>query len=131
MDTTFTIGKLADSAGVNVETIRYYQRRGLFVEPQKPACGYRRYTADTIKRIRFIKRAQALGFTLEDISALLGLDAAGACAETRHAAAQKLAVIDEKLSALNTMRAELAALLAKCEGVGSGSCPIIEVLVTD
>ena len=73
-----TIGSLADEAGVNVETIRYYQRRGLMPEPDKPAQGYRRYDATTVKRVRFIKRAQALGFTLEEIGGLLKLDEAHA-----------------------------------------------------
>lgn len=77
MHRTLTIGKLAESAGVNVETIRYYQRRGLLDEPQKPVEGYRRYPAYMVKRIRFIKRAQALGFTLEDVTGLLRLDAVG------------------------------------------------------
>ncbi len=131
MHRPLTIGKLAESAGVNVETIRYYQRRGLISEPQKPAAGYRRYPADIVKRIRFIKRAQALGFTLEDVTGLLRLDAVGACTETRDLAAHKLAVIDEKLSALNTMRTGLAALLAECDKGGSRPCPIIQVLVTD
>jgi len=131
MHITLTIGKLAESAGVNVETIRYYQRRGLLDEPQKTVEGYRRYPVDMVKRIRFIKRAQALGFTLEDVTGLLRLDAVGACAENRHLAAHKLAVIDEKLSALNTMRAGLAALLAECDKGGSRPCPIIQVLVTD
>ena len=68
-----TIGRLAQSAGVNVETIRYYQRVGLLKEPEKPAYGYRHYPPDTVARIRFIKRAQQLGFTLEEISELLSL----------------------------------------------------------
>jgi MerR family mercuric resistance operon transcriptional regulator len=126
-----TIGKLAEQAGVNVETIRYYQRRGLLDEPKKPHGGYRRYPSDTAKRVRFIKRAQALGFTLEEVSGLLRLDATGACAETRELAARKLAVIDGKLAELRAMRKGLAGLMAKCGKNQNRSCPIIQVLVTD
>ena len=126
-----TIGKLAEQAGVNVETIRYYQRRGLLDEPKKPLGGYRRYPSDTAKRVRFIKRAQALGFTLEEVAGLLRLDAAGACAETRELAAHKLVLIDEKLAELGTMRSGLAGLLAKCGKNHHRACPIIQVLVTD
>jgi MerR family mercuric resistance operon transcriptional regulator len=126
-----TIGKLAEQAGVSVETIRYYQRRGLLDEPKKPLRGYRRYPSDTAKRVRFIKRAQGLGFTLEEITGLLRLDAAGACAETRELAAHKLALIDEKLAELGTMRRGLAGLLAKCGKNQNRACPIIQVLVND
>lgn len=83
MATELTIGKLADAAGVNVETIRYYQRRGLLDEPAKPLGGHRRYPVDMVKRLRFIKRAQALGFTLSEVGGLLTLDESCACAETR------------------------------------------------
>jgi MerR family mercuric resistance operon transcriptional regulator len=126
-----TIGKLAEQAGVNVETIRYYQRRGLLDEPKKPLDGYRRYSSDTTKRVRFIKRAQGLGFTLEEVTGLLRLDAAGACAETRELAAHKLALIDKKLAELGAMRKGLAGLMAKCGKNQNRSCPIIQVLVTD
>jgi hypothetical protein len=81
MRTELTIGKLAAAAGVNIETIRYYQRRGLLDEPPKPFGGQRRYPLAMAKRVRFIKRAQALGFTLSEIGALLRLDAACACTE--------------------------------------------------
>jgi MerR family mercuric resistance operon transcriptional regulator len=126
-----TIGKLAERAGVNVETIRYYQRRGLLDEPKKPLGGYRRYPSDTVKRVRFIKRAQGLGFTLEEVAGLLRLDAAGTCAETRELAAHKLALIEVKLSELGAMREGLAALVAKCDNGGNRACPITQVLVTD
>jgi len=126
-----TIGKLAEQAGVNVETIRYYQRRGLLDEPKKPIGGYRRYPSDTAKRVRFIKRAQGLGFTLEEVTGLLRLDASGACAETRELASHKLALIEGKLSELGAMREGLAALIAKCGKGGNRACPIIQMLVTD
>lgn len=127
-----TIGGLADAAGVNVETIRYYQRRGLMPEPDKPAYGYRRYNATTVKRVRFIKRAQALGFTLEEIRGLLELDEAHACAETRELAAHKLEAIEAKLADLTAMRKALAALLRQCDvGAMKGNCPIIHTLGAD
>jgi MerR family mercuric resistance operon transcriptional regulator len=126
-----TIGKLAERAGVHVETIRYYQRRGLLDEPKKPLGGYRHYPADVAKRVRFIRRAQALGFTLEEITGLLRLDAAGACAETRGLAVHKLALIDEKLAALGAMREGLAVLLTKCDTGSKRPCPIIQVLIAD
>lgn len=127
-----TIGGLADEAGVNVETIRYYQRRGLMPEPDKPAHGYRRYDATTVKRVRFIKRAQALGFTLEEIGGLLKLDEAHACAETRELASHKLEAIETKLADLAAMRRALMTLLRQCDaGAMKGNCPIIHALGAD
>ena len=127
-----TIGSLADEAGVNVETIRYYQRRGLMPEPDKPAQGYRRYDVTTVKRVRFIKRAQALGFTLEEIGGLLKLDEAHACAETRELASHKLQTIETKLADLVAMRKALTALLCQCDaGAMKGNCPIIHALGSD
>lgn len=129
MQRAMTIGRLAAAAGVNVETIRYYQRRGLLDEPHKPFRGYRHYPDDTVKRLRFIKRAQALGFTLEEIASLLRLDGAGSCADTRELAAQKVAVIEQKISDLAAMREALTDLMRQCEdGTTEGLCPIISVL---
>jgi MerR family mercuric resistance operon transcriptional regulator len=90
MSDDLTIGILAKRSGVNVETIRYYQRRHLLQEPSKPPGGYRHYSSEAVKRVRFIKRAQTLGFTLQEISGLLRLDERKACLETREIAAQKL-----------------------------------------
>jgi MerR family mercuric resistance operon transcriptional regulator len=130
--TELTIGRLADEAGVNVETIRYYQRRGLMPEPDKPINGHRRYAADAVKRVHFIKRAQVLGFTLEEIGGLLELDEAHACAETRELAAHKLEVIENKLANLKSMRKALMALLRQCDtGTAKGTCPIIDALAAD
>jgi MerR family mercuric resistance operon transcriptional regulator len=129
-----TIGRLAGVAGVNVETIRYYQRRGLLHEPQRPLGGYRRYPADMVKRVRFIKRAQALGFTLEEIAGLLRLDKAGCCADTRELAAHKLASIERKLLDLTAMRDALADLVRQCDAgqvQTQTSCPIIRALARD
>jgi MerR family mercuric resistance operon transcriptional regulator len=127
-----TIGRLAAEAGVNVETIRYYQRRGLMTAPDKPFNGQRRYASDAVKRVRFIKRAQVLGFTLEEVGSLLELDAAHACAETRELAAHKLDVIEGKLADLRAMRKALTALLRECDtGAAKGACPIIHALAAD
>lgn len=132
MGTELTIGKLADAAGVNIETIRYYQRRGLLDEPPKPLGGHRRYAPEQAKRVRFIKRAQALGFTLDEVGALLTLDAACACGETRMLAVRKLGLIEQKMADLVAMRQALGGLVQQCDaGNGHASCPIIDVLARD
>ena len=132
MQIAMTIGRLAATAGVSVETIRYYQRRGLLDEPRKPFRGYRHYPADAAKRVRFIKRAQALGFTLEEIASLLRLDGADCCTDTREMAAHKVALIERKLLDLAAMRDALSALVRQCEtGQAEGLCPIISVLAQD
>lgn len=132
MATELTIGKLADAAGVSIETIRYYQRRGLLNEPPKPLGGHRRYAPSQAKRLRFIKRAQALGFTLEEIGALLTLDAACACGETRALAVRKMGLIKQKMADLAVMRQALGDLVRQCDdGNGEASCPIIDVLACD
>ncbi|MEB0136845.1 Hg(II)-responsive transcriptional regulator [Actimicrobium sp. CCC2.4] len=125
-----TIGKLAEAAKVHIETIRYYQRRGLLDEPAKPPGGHRRYSAEQAKRVRFIKRAQALGFTLAEVGTLLTLDEVCACTETRALAAHKLELIDQKMAELVAMRQVLGGLVQQCDAGDSGAdCPIIDVLV--
>ncbi|MEP6609907.1 MAG: Hg(II)-responsive transcriptional regulator [Burkholderiaceae bacterium] len=132
MDSNLPIGRLAANAGVNVETIRYYQRRGLLSEPDKPLNGHRRYPAESVKRLRFIKRAQVLGFTLDEIAGLLQLDVVHACAETRDLGARKLQIIEQKLADLTAMRKALAKLMRQCDSLdGTGACPIIDALATD
>jgi MerR family mercuric resistance operon transcriptional regulator len=127
-----TIGRVAELAGVNVETVRYYQRRGLLDEPAKPMGGYRRYSAEAVKHIRFIKRAQALGFTLEEVASLLTLEEACACAETRALAVHKVTLIERKLTDLAAMRDALAGLVRQCDaGEPARGCPIIQVLSQD
>jgi len=129
MPAELTIGGIAALAGVNVETIRYYQRRGLLDEPAKPARGSRRYPMAMVRRIRFVKRAQALGFALDDIAGLLRFEISGTCAETRDLAARKLALIEGKLADLGAMRDALSDLVRRCDqGQPSGTCPIIQVL---
>lgn len=129
MAANLTIGRLAAEAGVGVETIRYYQRRGLLETPLKPLRGQRRYPAVFRQKIRFIRRAQALGFTLDDIGSLLALDDAHACAETHDMAVRKLQLIDQKLRDLATMRDALGELTRRCEaGEMQTHCPIIRTL---
>ncbi|WP_137820183.1 Hg(II)-responsive transcriptional regulator [Pseudomonas sp. 2FG] len=127
-----TIGRLADAAGVNVETVRYYQRRGLLEEPAKPVGGQRRYPPEMVKRLRFIKRAQVLGFTLSEITGLLRLDAGCECAEARELAAHKLALIEQRIADLAAIRQVLTSLVRQCDAGEFGTaCPIIAALARD
>jgi MerR family mercuric resistance operon transcriptional regulator len=124
-----TISRVATEGGVSVETIRYYQRRGLLAEPPKPVGGYRNYPKEIVKRIRFIKRAQALGFSLEEVAELLQLDVEDACAKSCDLAERKLVVIDQKIAELAAMRRALAKLMAACDKKSRrGACPIIAAL---
>ena len=132
MTDSLTIGTLAKRGGVNVETIRYYQRRGLLEEPSKPIGSFRRYPARSVKRVRFIKRAQSLGFTLEEILGLLVLDEQNACLETRGIAAQKLELIEQKIADLSKIKRSLARLVRACDASANGTpCPIIHLLTDD
>jgi MerR family mercuric resistance operon transcriptional regulator len=124
-----TIGKLAEAAGVNVETIRYYQRRGLLEEPTKPLYGQRRYSLEQARRVRFIKRAQALGFTLAEVGQLLILNEARSCKTTRALAVHKLELIDSKLADLGAVRQALGKLVRQCDAGNGPECPIIDALV--
>jgi MerR family mercuric resistance operon transcriptional regulator len=123
-----TIGHIARSAGVGIETVRYYQRRGLVSLPPKRARGFRYYTPATASRVRFIKRAQALGMSLKEVQRLLKLDAKGACTENRSLAVAKLALVEKKLLDLAKLRDVLQALVAACDQPHGASCPIIEQL---
>ena len=132
MSEQLTIGRLAKAAGVNVETIRYYQRRGLVDEPDKPLGGHRRYARSAVSRVRFIKRAQQLGFTLDEVIGLLRLEDGQSCRETRLLAEHKLAVIEERIADLTRMRRMLKGLIAECAvGQRPRSCPIIATLSAD
>ena len=126
-----TISNLADAAGVNIETIRYYERRGLITQPPKPAQGYRTYPQTTLARILFIKRAQELGFTLEEIANLLSLGEAH-CPEVQELAAQKLASVRAKMADLRRLEIVLDDLLNQCAtNPDQTHCPIIESLQPD
>lgn len=127
----FTIGTVAERAAVNVETLRYYERRGLIPKPPRTAANYRIYPADTVKRVRFVKRAQELGFSLKEVRELLSLRATPKtrCADVRQRAEVKLRAIDEKLRSLRAMRRALSGLVAECSGEGPlMACPILETL---
>lgn len=124
-----TIGGLAKAAGVNVETIRYYQRRGLILEPNKPAGGHRRYSQAALERVHFIRRAQQLGFTLEEVGGLLDLADGKNCREVQQLAERKLEVIESRLAELARIQARLRELIAACAAnTGPGPCPLIATL---
>lgn len=123
-----TIGYLARFAGVNVETVRYYQRIGLIVEPPKPINGYRHYPAGVVNQLKFIKRAQQLGFSLREIGGLLELGD-GHCADVRMRAEEKLLHIDHQIKDLKKLRKTLDHLIKACQiDNGSVPCPIVETL---
>ena len=129
MANSLTIGKVATAAGVNVETIRFYQRRGLLDEPAKVDGGFRHYDQSFIDQVRFIKRAQVLGFTLEEIGGLLRLDHYNCCKQTHGAAVAKLEIVESRIRELNQMRETLKQLINQCElGASNVACPIIESL---
>jgi MerR family mercuric resistance operon transcriptional regulator len=124
-----TIGALADLAGVNVETIRFYQRKGLMPQPEKPHGGIRRYGDVALARVRFIKAAQRLGFGLDEVSDLLRLEDGTRCGEARQLAEHKLADVRQKLSDLQRIESVLTALVARCSAVrGRVNCPLIASL---
>src|SRR5690349_24604703 len=109
-----TIGGLASAAGVGVETVRYYQRRGLLPEPPRPPSEVRRYGEADVKRLRFIRSAQAAGFTLNEIRELIDLDASDDRARARELAQARVAAIDEKIAELREARDALAGLASAC-----------------
>src|SRR6266702_193294 len=128
---TLRTGEVAAQAGVNVQTLRYYERRGLLKEPARRASGYREYPPDSVELIRFIKRAQELGFTLTEIEDLLRLrnDQESACSEVRSAAEGKIEDIEQKIRHLRAMKRALGVLVASCATEGSTRhCPILEAL---
>ena len=121
-----TIGGLARAAGVGVETVRYYQRRGLLPEPARPPGEVRRYSDDDVRRLRFIRRAQGAGFTLEEIGELLALDRTDDRARVRELAAERLTALDARIAELEQSRAALERLRSSCASGKKGPCPIIE-----
>ena len=122
------IGELAKSVNVNVETVRYYQRIGLLELPQKPHGGTRYYSSEDLKRLRFIRRAQQIGFSLEDIRALLELSSSD-CEQVGKLAAQQLNSVRAKLRQLRSIESVLARTVEQCaRRKGNQPCPIIETL---
>ena len=126
------IGQAATRAGVNVDTLRYYERRGLLAEPERRPSGYRDYPDETVPIVRFIKRAQDLGFTLNEIEELVGLrDGSNGKrrSEVRALAEAKIQDIDQKLARLQAMRSALSGLIKSCACTGGRpDCPILEAL---
>jgi len=120
-----TIGGLAKAAGVGVETVRYYQRRGLLSEPARPPGEVRRYGEEDVRRLRFIRSAQAAGFTLNEIAGLLALDAADDRARARDLAQARIAALDAKIEELREAREALAGLASACASKPGGPCPIL------
>jgi Hg(II)-responsive transcriptional regulator len=126
-----TIGQVARSAGIGVETVRFYERQGLLEEPARRESGYRQYREDVVARLRFIRRAKELGFTLKEIKGLLALrlDASATRADVRKQARAKVADLEARIADLQTMRDVLRALIRKCHGDGSTTgCPILAAL---
>lgn len=127
---SMTIAGLAREGGVGVETVRYYQRRGLLDTPDRPngagiAGGVRRYRVQDVRRLRFIRSAQAAGFTLEQIGELLALDATDDRARARKLATERIAALDEKIVELERVRASLHRLAQECGSGSTGPCPIL------
>ena len=128
---TLSIGQVARQAGVEVETIRFYEREGLLEEPPRRVSGYRQYSEQVVTRLRFIKRAQQLGFSLKEISELLLLrvDAQTSCDEVKQRTEVKLAEVERKMVELRRMRQALLQVASLCTGQGPGSrCPMLDAL---
>lgn len=126
-----TTGELARRGGVNLESIRFYEQEGLLPKPPRTRAGYRVFPEESVRRIRFVKRAQELGFSLREIKELLGLrlDPHTSCADVRQKAEAKLADIEQKVRDLRRMHAALARLATACPGRGAtADCPILESL---
>jgi MerR family mercuric resistance operon transcriptional regulator len=129
MSRSYTIAGLAAAGGVHVETVRYYQRLKLLPEPAKPPGGIRRYTESDADRLRFIKRAQNMGFALTEVASLLALQQRVSCHATRELAAAKLRLLDARIRELRGLRKELARLVAACDtNTHDDTCPVLERL---
>lgn len=125
---SLTIAAVAENAGVGVETVRYYERRGLIQQPGRRNGAYRRYGLEHVERIRFVKRAQVLGFSLEEIAALLELQDGANRALVRRVASARLEQIRARMTDLRRMARVLTHLLTECEAGKTPHCPIIETL---
>ncbi|MGH9457814.1 MAG: MerR family DNA-binding protein [Thermoanaerobaculia bacterium] len=126
-----TISELAAAAGVGVETVRFYERKRLIERPARPARGFRRYDEQTARRIRFIRQAQELGFTLAEVRQLLDLrlDPRRSCADVKVEAEAKIVDIDAKIEALGVMRRALDEITRSCSGEGpTSACPILDAI---
>ena len=129
LNSGLTIGVFAQAAGVNVETIRFYQRKGLLSEPDKPLGSIRRYGDSDVARVRFVKSAQQLGFSLDEIAELLRLHDGTHCSEARTLAEHKLIGVRQKLADLTRIESALTGLVAQCcITTGNVTCPLISAL---
>ena len=131
MSTTFSIGKLAKRTGVNIDTVRFYERRELLPEPERKPSGYRVYNADTVDRLRFIVHGKELGFSLSEISDLLTLkvDPQTSCGDVKLRADAKIFSVRKKIESLQKIEKALTKLSNECHGAGpQGDCPIIDAL---
>lgn len=130
-ETTYSIGQLALRTDVSVETIRFYERKGLLDQPRRPDSGFRRYTEDAQRRLAFIRKAKALGFTLGEILELLELSTGSdaACGTVEWTATRSIRRIEEQMRALGQMKQALGKLVEECRaGEPNGDCPIIKAL---
>jgi MerR family transcriptional regulator, mercuric resistance operon regulatory protein len=127
---SLTIGKLAAAAGVNLETVRYYERIELMPPPARTASGYRAYEADHVRRLAFIRRARELGFSIDQIRALLALAEAscGSCADVKAIAQTHLDDVRTKLADLARLEAILTGTIGRCSGDAAPSCPVLDIL---
>ena len=128
---SLTIGRLAKEVGINLETVRYYERQRLVPKPPRTPSGYRVYPADAVRRLKFIKRAQELGFSLREVRELLSLRASrtATSAAVRTRAKAKIADIEAKIRTLEAMRQSLRKLTERCDGCAPlTECPILESL---
>ena len=128
---SFSIGQIAMAAAVNVQTIRYYERRGLLLPSDRSPSGYRRYNRDSLLRLRFIKHAQALGFSLNEVEELLSLRVrhGAACQAVEKRTCAKIEVIDRRVRELDRLRRTLARLAARCRArKRTSECPVLEAL---
>lgn len=127
-----TISRAAEAAGVGVETIRFYERRGLIEQPEKSGhSAFRHYSMDVVRRVRFIRKAQEIGFSLREIEELLALrsDPSADCADIRKRAAAKVKEVDSKIAELRNVRAALKKVIDSCPGEGAlGGCTILDAL---
>lgn len=126
----FTVRKLADTAGVGVEAVRFYQRRGLMREPDRQGNGFRQYDQSDVRRLRFIKRAQELGFSLDDVATLVSLSAETDQVRVREITQQRVLDIRQRATQLGAMADALEGLVTCCQkSVNTDTCPIIAALV--
>ncbi len=133
-DSGMKIGELAKRCGVNIDTIRYYERQGLLPEPDRLASGYRRYQVTDVERLRFVRRAKALGFSLDEIKELLAISdhRDEDMAELKATATAKLADVEGRLAELTRIRDGLHTLVEACPGQGAlAQCPILNALASD